>query len=58
MVDTLSKVIGQWRLDMLHVPVVTWSHFFEKTRSLINPLVTEAQLKAIAMSLHDMGEVR
>ncbi|KAL5482195.1 hypothetical protein EMCRGX_G022490 [Ephydatia muelleri] len=57
MVDTLSQVIGQWRLDMLHVPVVTWNHFFEKTRSLVNPLVTETQLKAIAVSLHDMGEV-
>lgn len=43
---------------MLHVPVVTWNHFFEKTRSLVNPLVTETQLKAIAVSLHDMGEVR
>ena len=40
------------------LPVMTWSHFFQKTRSLINPLVTEAQLRVMAMSLHDMGEVR
>ena len=58
LVYTLCQSLPGWRREHADLPALSWTNFHAKTRDLVNPLVSEAEMKTVASALHDMGEVR
>ena len=58
LVYTLCQSLPGWRREHADLPALSWTNFHAKTRDLVNPLVSEGEMKTVASALHDMGEVR
>ena len=57
LVQTLRHALSSWRADHASFPVLPWAKFVHKTRTLVNPLVTDDLVTKIASTLHALGEV-